>query len=105
MNDKKSSDVAASNKKSKHKATECYADEGCHEKSRKAVERASAQLVKDLKGGVEKARAACEKLKEDSARTEAMHEVLVGNLKDELCRVARNCEDYRYLEAKGTMKT
>ena len=105
LNDRKRSNVAMSDKKSKRKAIKCYADEGDHEKERKEVECASVQLAKYLKGDVEKSCVMCEKLKEDSICTEAIHEVLVENLKDELCRVVRNSKDECCLEAEDTKKT
>ena len=77
LNDNKSSNVATNNKNLKCKAIEGCVDEGDHKKSYKAVECASVQLVKDLKGDVDKACSMCEKLKEDSFFTEVMCETLV----------------------------
>ena len=45
------------------------------------------------------------KLKEDSVCAEAMHEMSVDNLKDELCRVTRNSKDESCLEVEDTIKT
>ena len=41
-----------------------------------------------------------DKLQEDSVFTEFMHEELVDNLKDELCRVMCNGQDEHYLEVE-----
>ena len=105
LNDKKSSNVATNNKKSKCKVIECYADKSDHEKSYKAVECSSVQLVKDSTGNVEKACVVHEKLKEDCVYTELMHGMLVDNLKYELCRAMCNSKYDCYLEVKDTIKT
>ena len=44
----------------------------------------------------------CEKSQEDSVCTEVIHEVLVDNLKDELCRATRNSQDECCLEVEDT---
>ena len=62
-------------------------DEGDYGKEGKEVACVSSQLVTDLKGNINRACVMCEKLQEDSSHTEVMHETLVENLKDELCRV------------------
>ena len=41
-----------------------------------------------------------EKLQEDDVCTEAIHEMLVDNLKQELCRVTPNSQDECYLEVE-----
>jgi len=61
-------------------------------------------LVKDLKQDVEKGCVKCEKLRENSTKIEAMHETLVSELKDELCRVTHNIEEEGYLEVYCTQK-
>ena len=104
MNDKKSSNVVTNNKKSKYKAIECDVDESDYKKEWKAVECASVQLVKDLKDDIEKSCVMHEKLKEDSFCTEVMHETLVDNLKDEICRATFNSKDECCLEVGDAMK-
>ena len=61
-------------------------------------------MVKDFKGDVEKACVMRKKLKEDRVCAEAMHDVLVDNLKDDLCRVTHNSKDEVYLAVEDTMK-
>ena len=104
LNDKKSSNVVTNNKKSKCEAMECHLDESDHEKECKPVECASVQLVKDLKGGVEKACVTHEEIKEDSVCTEVTCKMLVDNLKDELCRITCNSRDENCLEVEDTKK-
>lgn len=53
----------------------------------KEIACASSQLVKDLKGDVERACVMCEKLQEDCVCTEVRYEVSVDNIKDNLCIV------------------
>ena len=43
----------------------------------------------------------CEKLLENSIRTEVMHEMLVDHLKDELCKATHNSQDKCYLEVEA----
>ena len=45
-----------------------------------------------------------EKLKEDSICTEVVHEMLVNNLKDELCRAMHDSPDEHYLEVEDVKK-
>ena len=94
-NEKKSSDSVMRNKKYKCKENKSYEDEGDY---------ASVQLIKKLKGDVEKACAMCENLQKDSIYTEVRHETLLENLKDELFRVMHDNEDEDCLEVEDTMK-
>ena len=74
------------------------------EKKDEELARASSQLVTCLKGNVERACVMHEKLQEDSVHTEVMHETLVDNLKDDLCRATRNSQDEHCLEVEDTKK-
>ena len=87
------------------KAIECYEDEGDYDKECKEVACATSQLFKDLQGDVERACAMHEKLQKDSVHTEVVHEVLVKNLDDELCRVTHNSQEECYLEVEDMKET
>ena len=84
------------------KAVECCEDEGDCEKEHKEVARASSQLVKDSKGNIERAHVMREKLQEGSTCAEVARRALVGNLKDELYRVACGSQDEHHLEVEDT---
>ena len=83
------------NKKHECKEKESYEDEGDCE---------SVKLIKKLKGDVEKACMMYENLQKDSINTEVRCEMLVENMKDELCRVIHDNEDECYLEVENTME-
>ena len=95
-NEKKSSDSEVRNKKYACKENKSNEDEGNHE---------STQLIKKLKGDIEKAREMHGNVLKDSVHTEVRHEVLVDSLKEELCRAMHSCEDENCLEVEDTMKT
>ena len=114
--DNKSSTVASNDKKHKRKVTKCYVDESDHNEScevvehegdfkqeSKAVESVNV-LVKNLKQEIEKGCVKCEKLQKNSTCIEVMHETLVSELKDEMCRVMYNSKEENYLEVDDMQK-
>ena len=77
---------------------DCIEDGSDKEKECKEEISINNQLVKGLRDDAEQACAMHEKLKEDSICTESMREVLVENLKIELCRIMRKSQEEYHLD-------
>ena len=95
-NEKESSDGVMHDKNHKCKENEKHECEGNNE---------SFQLIKKLKGDVDKACAMHKNLQKDSVCREVRYKILVENMKEELYRVMHNCGDEHYLDVEGIMKT
>ena len=61
-------------------------------------ERKNEKLIKDLREDVEKACSMYEELQEESAHVEVEYELLVDELKDELCRIRHESQVECYLD-------
>ena len=94
-NEKKSNDIVMRNEKHECKENDSYEDVGNHE---------NVQLIKKIKGNVEKACVVHEHLQKDSVCTEVRYKILVENLKEELFRVMHDNEYEHSLEVEDTMK-